>query len=254
MGKNRGASLPTMGEDITGTTFDAEETNNTEYESFTTENGKHTINVREVTDQREFLQILRENKDKINPKDKWRVEAPTSEKEIQEWIKNHKGVKMYVTSNGTTGAVTPSGDMISLSSSVKGEGSAMFEWQIAHGGIKLDSYDGNYGLYRHLGFVPVSWTPFNKEYADPAWHGSGAGEENIVFMTYGGKGAKSNLSREALERERQQFENTVTPSTDKTGLNDEGETVVTSYGYDEAQSKRDDYIKDNKVLSRLRGG
>lgn len=73
-------------------------------------------------------------------------------------------------------------------------------------------------------------------------------------MTYGGKGAKSNLSPEALEREKQQFENTVTPSTDKTGLNDEGETVVTSYGYDEAQRKRDDYIKDNKVLSRLRGG
>lgn len=111
MGKNRGVALPTMGEDITGTTFDAEEANNTEYESFTTENGKHTINVREVTDQREFLQILRENKDKIDPKDKWRVEAPTSEDEIQEWIKNHKGVKMYVTSNGTTGAVTPSGDM-----------------------------------------------------------------------------------------------------------------------------------------------
>jgi len=73
-------------------------------------------------------------------------------------------------------------------------------------------------------------------------------------MAYGGNGVKSNLSREALEREKQQFENTVTPSTDKTGLNDEGETVVTSYGYDEAQSKRDDYIKDNKVLSRLRSG
>jgi len=109
-------------------------------------------------------------------------------------------------------------------------------------------------IIRHLGFVPVSWTPFNKEYADPAWHSSGAGEENIVFMAYGGNGVKSNLSREALEREKQQFENTVTPSTDKTGLNDEGETVVTSYGYDEAQSKWDEYIKDNKVLSRLRSG
>ena len=222
------------------------------YEEFTTDNGKHTIEVREVTNKEEFLQILRENKEKIDKKDKWRVEAPTTEEEIQEWIDNHKGVKMFVTKNGTTGAVMPDGDMISLSSSVKGEGAAMFEWQIAHGGYKLDSYDGNYGLYRHLGFVPVSWTPFNKEFADPAWAGSGAPEEHIVFMVYGGKGAKSSASSDELELEREHFENTTPPSTDTTTTKANGETE-TKYGYDIAHDKRENYIKrnENGTLTRL---
>lgn len=71
----------------------SETSNDNEYQSFTTEDGKHSINVREVTDEKEFLEILRKNKESINKEDKWRVDAPTTEKEIREWIEWHPGVK-----------------------------------------------------------------------------------------------------------------------------------------------------------------
>lgn len=231
----------------------SETSNDNEYQSFTTEDGKHSINVREVTDEKEFLEILRKNKESINKEDKWRVDAPTTEKEIREWIEWHPGVKMYVTDNGTTGAVTPEGDMIALSSSVKGEGSAMFEWQIKNGGRFLDSYEGNYNLYRHLGFVPVSYTPFNEEYVDKGWYNTEKKpREDVIFMVYGGKQSKPKEWNQTNELRR--FKQTHPSQMDTMNPNT-GE--VKESGYDKAEQQRKNLLErtgdDFHTLWRMEG-
>ena len=216
-----------------------------EYREFTTEDGKHTINVREITDKREFLKILEENTKNIPSDKRWRVDSPQTEKEIKDWLKWHEGVKMYVTENGTTGAVMPNGDMIALSSSVSGEGAAMFEWQIQHGGRMLDSYDGNYGLYRHLGVMPVSYTPFNEQYAK-GWNKYTNRPEDVVFMVYGGKGAKSTKTPAQLEQELKDWKGSHTAQLDSANGPDNVE-----YGYDKAEEQRSEFLKDNKYLTDI---
>lgn len=171
------------------------------------------------------------------------MDAPTTEEEIKNWIEWHPGVKMYVTENGTTGAVTPDGDMIALSSN-KGEGTAMFEWQIKNGGFKLDSYDSNYGLYRKLGFEINSWTPFNPE-VNKHWKPNYL-PEDVVFMTY--KGSKSQLSSNIeevdenyIERELNHYKSIIPASVDSPKSNGE-----TDWGYDKAKDIRNNYVDDNK--------
>lgn len=132
-----------------------------DYEEFTTENGKHTINIKETTDENEFLENLEIGKSNRPMSDKFRVYVP-DKSEL-------KGRKLYVTENGSTIAINKDGDIESVVVQGNDSGAALIEFAIQHGGTKLDSYDGNYGFYRHMGFEPVSYTKFNKEYADPAW-------------------------------------------------------------------------------------
>ncbi len=216
-----------------------------EYEEFTTENGKHTINVRQISDPYEFLNILKENNKNISEEKRWRVDVMDTPEDMEEWIKDHPGVKMYVTENGTTGAVMPNGDMIALSSSKGGEGSAMFEWQINNGGRFLDSYDGNYGMYRHLGFVPVSYTPFNPEYVK-GWKPE-YGAEDVVFMVYGGKQAKSNMTPKQMKDDLKMWKQSHPAQYDS--VNDK--TGKEEWGYDKAEHQRTEFVKDNKVLEDI---
>lgn len=235
MGKNRRSA------NGGGSSNNANESSN-EYKEFTSSKGTK-IEVREVTDAREFIKLLRENKEFIDDDKKWRVDAPVGEQDVLDWIKYHEGVKMYVTPNGTTGAVMPNGDMIALSSGKKGEGSAMFEWQIQNGGRFLDSYDGNYGLYRKLGFEPVSYTPFNADYAK-GWDPNINKPEDVVFMVYGGEKAKSNLSRKELEAELKTWKQGHQAQYDS--VNDE--TGEEEWGYDKAEHQRNEFINDNANL------
>ena len=201
------------------------------FTQFTDSRGK-TIQVREITDPQDFITLLQENTKNISEDKKWRVSVPQTPEDIQDWIKDHPGVKMYITSNGTTGAVTPDGDMISLSSHAH-EGAQMFEYQIQNGGRKLDTFDGNYGLYRKLGFVPVSYTPFNAEIAKNDGWKPEYGSEDVVFMVYGGNESKSIKNKSQLKTELKEWKKRTTPQTDTPGSEEYEDS-----GYAKAEQQR----------------
>ena len=163
-----------------------------DYEEFTTENGKHTINIKETTDGNEFLENIEIGKSNRPVSDKFIVYVP-GKSEL-------KGRKLYVTESGSTIAINKDGDIESVVVQGNDSCAALIEFAIQHGGTKLDSYDGNYGFYRHMGFEPVSYTKFNKEYVDPAWDRDINNEENVIFFKYTGNKANYK-NRESYDSE-----------------------------------------------------
>lgn len=142
----------------------------------------------------------------------WRVDDTHS-------TKDYKRDRLYKTDKGSTIAITQSGDIISVCKH-KGDnarGSDLLQFAVKQGGKKLDSFSGNYEFYVKNGFEPVSWTPFNKEYAPHDWREGRDKEEPVIFFKYTGK--KTTMTAE-------EFYKTVKPCT--------GEN-----GYDEAMNIRD---------------
>lgn len=91
----------------------------------------------------------------------------------------------------------PKCDTIEVQSGYKGDtasGSDLLRMAVSNGGRKLDSFSGNYDFYVRNGFEPVSWTPFNKEYAPRDWKEGRDLEEPVIFFKYTGK--KTNLSED----------------------------------------------------------
>jgi len=68
----------------------------------------------------------------------------------------------------------------------------LLEFAIKNGGDRLDAFSGLYWFYSKYGFEPVSWTPFNEEYAPDGWEPK-YGKEPIIFWRYTGK--QTQLSR-----------------------------------------------------------
>lgn len=181
-------------------------------EEFTDSKGnKHEF---EETDAEDFKKALDEAKETQPAEKKWRVDNTSHT------AKDYEKDKTFKTKNGSTVAITPDGDIISVCSKagVKGEGRAMLEFAVKHGGTKLDSYDGNFEVYTHLGFEPISWTPFNEEYAPSDWNSERDAKEPVIFFKYVGKEVKIT---------KEEFYKKVKPDTD----------------YDEAMIKRDKQIK-----------
>jgi len=216
-----------------------------DYEEFTTENGKHTINIKETTDENEFLENLEIGKSNRPMSDKFRVYVP-DKSEL-------KGRKLYVTESGSTIAINKDGDIESVVVQGDDSGAALIEFAIQHGGTKLDSYDGNYGFYRHMGFEPVSYTPFNEEYVDKGWYNTQEKpREDVIFMVYGGKQAKPAKwdQTDELRRYKQTH-----PSQQDTYDPDTGE--VQESGYDKAEQQRAQHFnrtsKDYNAIWAMEG-
>lgn len=152
--------------------------------------------------------------------DKWRVDIHTA----QEY--DDKGCKCWTSSGGSTVAVTNEGDIISVCK-YNGDrsihGSDLLANAVKMGGTKLDSFSGNHKFYTDCGFEPVSWTPFNKQYAPDGWKEAGAEPEPVIFYKYVGVGKVKNLDAKAWMR-------TVKPY--------DGDS-----GYDDAYAFRDSTIK-----------
>ena len=168
----------------------------------------------------EFVDALTDAKATVakeRPQDSWRVSSPSAEEFEQE----HPGAVMHVTQGGSTVAVTPDGDIVGLckkpSDSIKGKD--LLKTAVENGGRKLDAFSGLYGFYITNGFEPVSWTPFDEEYAPSDWH-AGYKKEPVIFWKYTGK--ESSLSLEDF------FKNTQS-----------------SESYDEAKNKRDKELEDD---------
>lgn len=166
-----------------------------------------------------FKNALIKAKETVDEKVRWRVDSTHS---IDDYMED----KLMVTKGGSTFAITQDYDIISVcrnENEIALRGKDLMELAVKNGGIKLDSYDGNYGFYRKCGFEPVSWTKFNKQYAPEGWIEGRDKEEDIVFFKYTGN--KSDLRKDELEKELKQFKQKINPKD-----------------YDQAMKERDDKL------------
>ena len=167
---------------------------NKRYIKYTTKDGKHTISIKEITDPIEFKKYLEEAY-KSQPKNKsWRVDLNYTP---EDYVKSK--CKMYVTENGSTIAIKPDGDIISVCANISGmkdSTRALLEFAVKNGGSKFDSYSGNYGVYRYCGFEPRSWCEGVEEFYPDSWkkgHKTNPEKykkEHIIFFEYTGKQSK----------------------------------------------------------------
>lgn len=167
----------------------------------------------EEVSPKNFKEQLDKMKDTRPDADKWRVDNTSHS--IEDYIND----KLYQSNNGSTLAITPDGDIISVcaNANFKGEGRALMEFAVQHEGKKLDSYDGNFDFYTKMGFEPISWTPFNEEYAPDDWNKEFS-KEPVVFFKYVGKPVKTT---------KEEFYKNVKPDAE----------------YDDAMNKRDKTIR-----------
>ena len=105
-------------------------------------------------------------------------------------------MQCYTTKNGSTVAITKDGDIVSVCSNYgKDKGRTLLEYAIKSGGTKLDSFDGNWEVYTHCGFEPVSWCKFEEKYAPSGWKKERDNPEPIVFFKYSGKNEHIKISK-----------------------------------------------------------
>lgn len=82
------------------------------------------------------------------------------------------------------------GDIVSVCKNMNStdRGSDLLKRAIENDGDRLDAFGpGLYSFYTKNGFEPVSWTPFNEEYAPHDWDSSRDAKEPVVFYRYTGK-------------------------------------------------------------------
>lgn len=168
---------------------------------------------------KEFTSALTNAKaavEKERPEDAWRVDSPSAE----EFDEYHPGAKKYITQGGSTFAVTSDGDIVGVCKKPgdSKSGTDLLKMAVANGGKKLDAFSKLYDFYSKNGFEPVSWTPFDKEYAPPGWK-PGYEEEPVIFWKYTGN------------------------RTSYKGLNDFLNSVEASADYDTAKNIRDKELK-----------
>lgn len=164
----------------------------------------------------EFIGALLSAKQSVDPKDAWRVSSPSTE----EFDEEHPNARKYVTKGGSTVAITPDGDIVGVCKKVGDtvNGKELLAFSVKNGGKKLDAFSGLYGFYSKCGFEPVSWTPFDEQYAPSGWEKGRDEEEPVIFWKYTGNRTKLSAK---------EFLNSVKPSE----------------SYDEAKQKRDDEVE-----------
>ena len=135
-----------------------------------------------------FKRNLDKAKSSVSEKAAWRVDDTHS-------AEDYKEVKTLTTDKGSTIAVKKNGDIISVCRHSKdvATGSDLLHQAVAMGGTKLDSFSGNYDFYVRNGFEPISWTPFNKEYAPHDWVDGKHIAEPVIFFKYTGKQTNKTL-------------------------------------------------------------
>lgn len=130
-----------------------------------------------------FHSNMEKAKGSIPIKDRWRVDIHESS--------DYKNDKLFTTDLGSCVAIEPSGNIISVCRSLGEDdnvrGSDLLKVAIKNGGDRLDAFGKKlYNFYVKNGFEPISWTPFDKNYAPDGWKPE-YGEEPVVFYRYVGK-------------------------------------------------------------------
>lgn len=118
---------------------------------------------------KDFRGKLLAAKEQIDERARWRVSSDYTESDYEA-----EGVKLYA-SGDSVYALKPHGkgyDIVSVCA-VRGKGAKGREIladAVAKGGDRLDAFGADlFNFYTRNGFAPVSWTPFNAEYAPEDW-------------------------------------------------------------------------------------
>lgn len=135
----------------------------------------------ERTYGKEFLEKLKKAKENQPDDRKWRVDDTSHNTE------DYDNMRCYTTKNGAVVAITKDGDIVSVCGAKNERGRTLLEYAVKNGGKKLDSYDGNWEVYTHCGFEPVSWCKFEEQFAPNDWKKGRDNPEPIVFFKYTGK-------------------------------------------------------------------
>jgi hypothetical protein len=135
-----------------------------------------------VPSPKSFQKALSAAKATCPPEKAWRVDSTYSAEDYSE-------CKLFSTEKGSTVAIKPDGDIISV---CKCEGDALrgrdlIKYAVENGGTKLDSFSGNHKFYVHNGFEPVSWCEFDEKYAPDGWDKNRDELEPVIFYKYTGK-------------------------------------------------------------------
>ena len=189
--------------------------------------GSSGVEVREITNPKEFNKIFNEARQSCGEEERWRV-AKHSE---SDYI-NHN-CKMYATKDGSTFAITSKGDIISVcvnQNSKTDRGKDLMETAKNLGGKSLDCYDHLVGFYIKCGFTPVSRCDGDEsileQYVDD-WKKQ-YGVEDVVFFALDDKPFKVDTN---------DFKNIYKHVKDK---------VSRFSDYDEAEQHRNNFISGGK--------
>lgn len=146
-----------------------------------------------------FVGTLQAAKDTCSEKSRWRVDTYRTAGDF-----DAENVKVYATDRGSTFAIKPDGDIISVcknQQSDKGTNARdLMAAAVQQGGTHLDSYDGNYNFYVKCGFEVVARVKFDPKYAPPGWDKKRDRKEDIVFMKYVGVGNVRDVSKTAMRK------------------------------------------------------
>lgn len=172
------------------------------YESFEYTNSKGekiTLKVRSISKPSTFMRHLKKAVKSQDPRDGWRVELPSDD----EADENYQNTRMFVTQHGSTVVVRDNGDIISVCANldgVKDSSGALLSFAVSKGGDRLDSFDGNYGFYTHMGFEPVSYVDFVEDFAPPSWEKGRDMKEPIIFFKYTGERSDYRTPQEFYDK------------------------------------------------------
>lgn len=128
---------------------------------------------------------------------------PQSVKELTE-----HGAKTFLNADGTAGvAVESDGNIVGVfknpSNRTRKAAFDLLLNAIANGGDHLDCYvlqpevspTNLGGIYAQLGFEPVAYLRFNREYADPSWDYDSFGEPDVVMWVHNGDSVETVAKR-----------------------------------------------------------
>lgn len=104
-------------------------------------------------------------------------------------VSDYEHKKLFELSGGSVVAIAEDGDIVSVCKNLDGDdvGSNLLKVAVANGGDRLDAFgEGLYKFYTKNGFEPVSWTPFNEEYAPHDWVKGRDNPEPVIFYRYTG--------------------------------------------------------------------
>lgn len=152
----------------------------------------------DIKDGKAFRTTLLKAKSTQDPKNAWRVDT-TSHGD-----KDYLHKVLVTTPDGSCACVTKDGDIISVCTNRQTDfnkdrnynGSEVLKEAVKNGGLKLDSFDGNFSFYVRNGFKPVSWCKFDEEYAPEGWRKNRDSPESVVFFKYVGSDKMKRFSEE----------------------------------------------------------